>query len=175
MFRLFLKGGGSAYRLSHTALAPPTCFLKNISMETSWGSKNSNSKINYGGQEQRSFLLAASAFKYILMIATTSFTSMWNYEKEEVVIFDSLAMDLTWQSKYQLWLLYGQGEEQKQICIRSTAVQRAKGWGRLWTICCRFCGSFVAKKLAQLNRRMGKSGQQSAREKLSVSHPGRSQ
>ena len=30
------------------------------------------------------------------------FTSMWNYETEEVVIFDSLARDFTWQAKYQL-------------------------------------------------------------------------
>ena len=36
-------------------------------------------------------------------------------------------MELTWQAKYQLWLLYGRGEEQEQIRVRYAAVQQQKG------------------------------------------------
>ena len=46
------------------------------------------------------------------------FTSTLDAVKEEVVLYDSLAMDLTWQAQHQLWLLYGQDEPEGQIRIR---------------------------------------------------------
>ena len=52
------------------------------------------------------------------------FGSTWDTDQEEVVVLDSAAMDLTWQARYQLWLLYGQNEPEGQIRVRYDCVQR---------------------------------------------------
>ena len=52
------------------------------------------------------------------------FASTWDPEVEEVVVLDSAALELSWQARYQLWLLYGQGEPEGQIRIRWDPVQR---------------------------------------------------
>ena len=40
------------------------------------------------------------------------FTSFWNPSHQRVFIYDSLAMELTWQAKLQIWVLYGRNKNE---------------------------------------------------------------
>ena len=40
------------------------------------------------------------------------FTSFWSPSHQRVFIYDSLAMELTWQAKLQIWVLYGRNKNE---------------------------------------------------------------